>query len=41
MYSRFVHGLNNSNIKLDRKILAGLTVNEPYSFKAIVDEVKI
>ena len=40
-YSRFIYGLNNSNINLDRKILANLAINEPYSFKAIVDEVKI
>lgn len=40
-YSRFIYGLNNSNINLDRKILAELSVNEPYSFKAIIDEVKL
>eukprot|EP01017_Pseudomicrothorax_dubius_P021505 TRINITY_DN2315_c0_g3_i1.p1 TRINITY_DN2315_c0_g3~~TRINITY_DN2315_c0_g3_i1.p1 ORF type:complete len:170 (-),score=35.69 TRINITY_DN2315_c0_g3_i1:127-636(-) len=39
-YSRFVNCLNNSNIQLDRKILADLAQNEPYTFKAIVDEVK-
>ena len=38
-YSRFVMCLNRSNIKLDRKILANLAVNEPYSFKSVVDEV--
>lgn len=26
---------------LDRKILSNLAQNEPYSFKAVVDEVKI
>lgn len=40
-YNSFICGLNNSNIKLDRKILSQLVVTEPYSFKAIVDEVKI
>lgn len=40
-YSQFIFGLNRSNIGLDRKILASLAVNEPYSFKAIVDEIKI
>jgi large subunit ribosomal protein L20 len=40
-YSRFIYGLNRSNIKLDRKILCNLAINEPYSFKAIVDEVKV
>jgi len=41
MYSRFIYGLNRSNIHLDRKILADLCKNEPYSFKAVVDEIKI
>ena len=31
--------LNRSNVSLDRKILADLAVNEPFSFKAIVEEV--
>ena len=39
-YSRFIFCLNNSNIVLDRKILANLAVNEPYSFKTVLDEVK-
>ena len=30
--------LNRSNINIDRKILSDLAVNEPYSFKAVVDE---
>jgi len=38
-YSRFICGLTRSNIELDRKILSDLAVNEPYSFKAVVDEV--
>ena len=42
MYSRFVNGLNNgSNIEIDRKILANLAVNEPYTFKSVLDEVKL
>jgi len=40
-YSQFIYGLTNSNIQIDRKILANLAANEPYSFKAIVDEVKV
>jgi large subunit ribosomal protein L20 len=40
-YSNFIFGLNRSNMKLDRKILADLAKNEPYSFKAVVDEVKL
>lgn len=39
-YSRFVQGLNQSNINLNRKILCDLAMNEPYSFKAVLDEVK-
>jgi large subunit ribosomal protein L20 len=39
-YSRFIYGLNRSNILLDRKILSNLVQYEPYSFKAVVDEVK-
>ena len=33
--------LNRSNVSLDRKVLADLAVNEPFSFKAIVDEVRM
>ena len=40
-YSRFIYGLNRSNIQLDRKILSDLCKNEPYSFKAVVDEIKL
>ena len=34
-------GLSWSNILVNRKIMSDLCVNEPYSFKALVDEVKI
>jgi large subunit ribosomal protein L20 len=41
-YSRFAFALEkNSNIELDRKILSALAVSEPYSFKAVFDEVKL
>jgi large subunit ribosomal protein L20 len=40
-YSHFACGLTRSNIGLDRKILADLAKYEPYSFKAVVDEVKV
>lgn len=39
-YSKFIHGLQTKNIKLDRKILADLAVNHPEDFKKIVAEVK-
>ena len=38
-YSRFIYGLNRSNVVLDRKILSDLAINEPYSFKAVLNEV--
>jgi len=40
-YSKFIFALNGSNIQLNRKILSNLAVNEPFSFKAITDEVAI
>ena len=41
-YSRFAFALEkSSNIELDRKILANLAVTEPYSFKAVFDEVQL
>ena len=41
-YSRFANALvKHSNIEVDRKILANLALNEPYSFKSVVDEVRL
>ena len=41
-YSRFINAYNyHSNIEIDRKIMANLSHTEPFSFKAIVDEVKL
>lgn len=39
-YGRFIHGLTQSNIWLNRKMLSDLAANEPYSFKALVNHVK-
>ena len=39
-YSEFMHGLKEENVVVDRKILAELAQTEPYSFKALVDQVK-
>ena len=39
-YSKFIQMQNNSGIVLDRKILSGLAMYEPFSFKAVVDVVK-
>jgi len=34
-YSRFMHGLKNTGIELDRKILADLAVSDPAGFTRI------
>ncbi len=39
-YSRFIHGLKELNVELDRKILAELAVNSPQTFFEIVQKVK-
>ncbi len=39
-YSRFINGLGRAGIELDRKILANLAMNEPETFKQIVEKAK-
>ena len=39
-YSGFMNALNKANVKIDRKILAELVVNQPDVFRRIVDQVK-
>jgi large subunit ribosomal protein L20 len=39
-YSEFMHGLVRADIHLDRKVLADLAVNEPYSFQSVVRTVQ-
>ena len=39
-YSRLMHGVNQKEIGLNRKVLADLALNHPATFKAIVDSVK-
>jgi len=39
-YSVFIDRLNKKGITLDRKVLADLAMNEPASFKALIDSVK-
>ncbi|KAL1504040.1 hypothetical protein AB1Y20_010451 [Prymnesium parvum] len=39
-YSRMIYGLQLADIGVNRKILAILAKEEPYSFRAIVDECK-
>ena len=40
-YSRFINQLNTSPVELDRKVLANLASHEPFSFKAVVDVLKL
>ena len=39
-YSQLIHGLKQSGIELDRKILADLAVNDPAGFTALVNQAK-
>jgi len=39
-YSVFINKMKKANIMLDRKILSELVVNDPNTFKQIVDNVK-
>ncbi len=39
-YSTLIHALNKAGVELNRKVLADLAMNNPASFKAIVDSVK-
>jgi len=39
-YSEFINKLKVKNIDLDRKILADMAMNEPASFKKLVESVK-
>eukprot|EP00983_Pelagomonas_calceolata_P100624 1158594-Pelagomonas_calceolata.AAC.1 len=38
-YSQFMPGLSAQNIQLNRKVLSELAMTEPFSFKALVDQV--
>lgn len=39
-YGRLVHGMNLSSIGINRKIMSQLAREEPYSFRAVVEEAK-
>lgn len=39
-YSKFIAGLKAANIRLDRKVLAELAVNEPKAFEAIAKAIQ-
>ena len=39
-YSKFMYGLKQANIDLNRKVLADMAVNDPAGFKSLVEQVK-
>ena len=39
-YSRFISGLEQAGIDMDRKVLADIAGQDPAAFKAIVDKVR-
>jgi large subunit ribosomal protein L20 len=39
-YSRFIHGLKQANVELDRKVLADLAVRDADTFAKIVEVAK-
>jgi len=39
-YSRFMDGLKRANVELDRKVLAGIAVNDPDAFARLADMAK-
>lgn len=36
-YSRFIYGLKNANVALNRKMLSELAINDPDAFDAVVE----
>jgi large subunit ribosomal protein L20 len=40
IYSKFIHALNQKQVKLDRKVLSNLAISNPEIFKNIVEFVK-
>ena len=39
-YSRFIHGLKQADVRLNRKVLADLAVRDEQAFTAVVDVAK-
>ena len=39
-YSRFMHGLSQAGIELDRRVLADLALHEPETFTELVEKAK-
>ncbi|WP_185878027.1 50S ribosomal protein L20 [Blattabacterium cuenoti] len=38
-YSRFIKKLSDKNIKLNRKVISDISMNDPISFKKLIDMV--
>ncbi len=38
-YSKFIHGLNQIDVQIDRKMLADMAVNDPGAFKTLAERV--
>jgi ribosomal protein L20 len=39
-YSELISGLQRENVRVNRRMLSELAANEPYSFRALVDQVR-
>ncbi len=39
-YGRFIHGLSQAGIEVDRKVLADLAVREPDAFESLVNKAR-
>ncbi len=39
-YSRFINGLSKANVKLNRKALSNMAIEDPTAFKAVVEVAK-
>lgn len=39
-YSRFMSGLSKAGVLIDRKVLANIALNDPESFKGLVEKAK-
>lgn len=39
-YSRFMNGLSQANIKLDRKVLADIAMNDSVAFSGLIEKAK-
>jgi large subunit ribosomal protein L20 len=37
-YGRFINGLSNLGVEVDRKVLSDIAINDPIAFKALVEK---